>query len=62
MKANNTLLSTPMSRRRDEPFEMDVKCELGVATVSHFCGAFRREFGMTPGEFVRDRNYIDYEN
>ncbi len=40
----------------------EVACELGFATVSHFCGAFRREFGMTPGEFVRDRNYIDYEN
>ena len=40
----------------------EVACELGFATVSHFCGAFRREFGMTPGEFVRNRNYIDYEN
>ena len=40
----------------------EVACELGFATVSHFCGAFRREFGMTPGEFVRKRNYIDYES
>ena len=40
----------------------EVANELGFQTVSHFCSAFRREFGMTPGQFVKDKKYTDYEN
>ncbi len=40
----------------------EVAATLGFGTVSHFCGLFKRTFGMTPGEFAKGKNFIDYES
>lgn len=40
----------------------EVAAALGFGTVSHFCGLFKRAFGMTPGEFAKGKNFIDYES